>query len=59
MTPMIHMKSVIEVIFQQLDCDWVAADDYEYFITQCPDDPAAELLKLQVKVLTEQSPVFH
>lgn len=46
-------------IFQQLDCDWVAADDYEYFITQCPDDPAAELLKLQVKVLTEQSPVFH
>lgn len=46
-------------IFQQLDCDWVAAEDYEYFIEHCPDDPAADLLKLQVKVLTEQAPVFH
>ncbi len=33
-------------IFQQLDCDWVAADDYEYFISQGPEDPAAEVLKL-------------
>ncbi|MFD2179383.1 SirB1 family protein [Veronia pacifica] len=46
-------------IFQQLDCDWVAVSDYEYFIEQCPDDPAAELLKIQVKVLTAQEPTFH
>ncbi|CZF85516.1 MULTISPECIES: SirB1 family protein [Grimontia] len=46
-------------IFQQLKCDWVAAEDYEYFIAQCPDDPAAELLKLQVKVLTAEAPIFH
>ncbi len=46
-------------IFQQLDCDWVAAEDYEYFIEHCPNDPAADLLKLQVKVLTEEEPVFH
>lgn len=46
-------------IFQQLDCDWAAAEDYEYFIAQCPNDPAAELLKLQVKVLTAQAPIFH
>ncbi|RXJ73870.1 hypothetical protein CS022_06070 [Veronia nyctiphanis] len=46
-------------IFQQLDCDWVAVNDYEYFIEQCPDDPAAELLKIQVKVLTAQEPTFH
>ncbi|OOF14589.1 hypothetical protein BZJ19_15280 [Salinivibrio proteolyticus] len=46
-------------IFQQLDCDRVAATDYEYFIEQCPDDPAAELLKMQVKVLNEEQPTLH
>lgn len=46
-------------IYQQLDCDWVAAEDYEYFIAQCPDDPATELLRLQVKVLTAEAPIFH
>lgn len=46
-------------IFQQLECDWAAAEDYEYFIAQCPNDPAAELLRLQVKVLTAQVPIFH
>lgn len=46
-------------IFQQLDCDRVAASDYEYFIEQCPDDPAAELLKLQVQVLTSEQQTLH
>lgn len=46
-------------IFQQLDCDRVAATDYEYFIEQCPDDPAAELLKMQVKALNEEQPTLH
>lgn len=46
-------------IYQQLDCDWIAADDYEYFINECPDDPAAELLKIQIKVLSEAQPVLH
>lgn len=46
-------------IYQQLDCDWVAASDYEYFIEQCPDDPASELLKLQVRALTEAQPILH
>ncbi len=46
-------------IFQQLDCDRVAATDYEYFIEQCPDDPAAELLKMQVKALNEEQATLH
>lgn len=46
-------------IYQQLNCGWVAVDDYEYFIAQCPDDPATELLKIQVKVLTEVQPTLH
>ncbi|ATF08751.1 Protein SirB1 [Candidatus Enterovibrio altilux] len=46
-------------ILQQLKCDWIAAEDYEYFIAQCPDDPSAELLKLQVKALMAETPIFH
>ncbi len=46
-------------IFQQLECAWAAAEDYEYFISQCPNDPAAELLRLQVEVLTAEAPIFH
>ncbi|MDO6708867.1 SirB1 family protein [Photobacterium sp. 1_MG-2023] len=46
-------------IYQQLECSHAAAMDYSYFIEQCPEDPAAELLKLQVKVLNAQAPVLH
>lgn len=46
-------------IYQQLDCSHVAAMDYAYFIEQCPKDPAAELLKLQVQVLNEEPLTLH
>lgn len=46
-------------IYQQLDCNHAAAMDYEYFIEQCPEDPAAKLLKLQVKALHEEPLVLH
>ncbi|UXI01930.1 SirB1 family protein [Photobacterium sp. TY1-4] len=46
-------------IYQQLDCNHAAAMDYEYFIEQCPEDPAAKLLKLQVKALHEEPQVLH
>lgn len=46
-------------IYQQLNCGWVAADDYNYFISQCPDDPATELLKMQAEVLAESQPILH
>lgn len=46
-------------IYQQLDCSHVAAMDYEYFIEQCPEDPAAELLKLQVEALYEEPLILH
>ena len=32
-------------IYEQLDCPRFAADDFEYFIEQCPDDPVADVLK--------------
>lgn len=46
-------------IYQQLDCGHVAAMDYEYFIEQCPEDPAADLLKMQVKVLNDEPLTLH
>ena len=46
-------------IYQQLDCDAAAVSDYTYFIEHCPDDPAAKLLELQIKVLNESSVVLH
>lgn len=46
-------------IYQQLECHSVAAEDYRFFIEQCPDDPAAEVLKLQVKVFDESPTVLH
>ncbi len=46
-------------IYQQLDCHQVALSDFQYFIDQCPDDPASELLRNQVSVLSENSVTLH
>ncbi|MDN3697799.1 SirB1 family protein [Vibrio clamense] len=46
-------------IYQQLDCHQIAVSDYQYFIDQCPDDPASELLKTQVNALSESSITIH
>ena len=35
-------------LLHQLDCFKVAYDDYQYFVEQCPKDPAAQLLKKQL-----------
>lgn len=36
-------------VFEELDCQHVAVDDYQYFVEQCPDDPSAQLLRLQLE----------
>lgn len=36
-------------LLHQLDCFNLARDDFEFFIDQCPEDPAAQLLKLQLE----------
>ncbi|KXI30756.1 SirB1 family protein [Paraglaciecola hydrolytica] len=47
-------------LLHQLDCLQVAVADYQYFIRQCPQDPASELLAAQVKHLVAQPlAVFH
>ena len=46
-------------LLHQLDCFKVAVDDYRYFVEQCPKDPAAQLLKIQLDNITISDPTFH
>ncbi|HAS6163128.1 TPA: SirB1 family protein [Vibrio vulnificus] len=46
-------------IYQQLECHQIAVSDFQYFIDQCPDDPAAELLKKQVNVMSGKAVTLH
>lgn len=46
-------------LFQQLDCASVAIHDYEYFIEKCPKDPVADLLKIQIRSLEQESATIH
>lgn len=46
-------------IYQQLDCHQIALNDYQYFIDQCPDDPAASLLKNQVHAMSQTQVTLH
>lgn len=46
-------------IYQQLECHQVAVSDFQYFIEHCPNDPAAELLKKQVNVMSGKALTLH
>jgi regulator of sirC expression with transglutaminase-like and TPR domain len=46
-------------LLHQLDCFKVAVDDYRYFVEQCPKDPAAQLLKIQLDNITIAEPALH
>ncbi|WP_286269197.1 tetratricopeptide repeat protein [Thalassotalea hakodatensis] len=46
-------------LLHQLDCFKVAYDDYQYFVQQCPKDPAAQLLKLQLDNINLGETVLH
>ncbi|MBL4940883.1 MAG: tetratricopeptide repeat protein [Colwellia sp.] len=46
-------------LLHQLDCFKVAVDDYRYFVEQCPKDPAAQLLKIQLDNIRLSEPTFH
>ena len=46
-------------LLHQLDCFKVAVDDYRYFVEQCPEDPAAKILKIQLEKIDIQNNVLH
>lgn len=41
-------------LFQQLECFQLACNDFTYFIEQCPEDPIVNLLKQQIKQMTDE-----
>ncbi|MGO4998420.1 SirB1 family protein [Oceanisphaera sp. W20_SRM_FM3] len=46
-------------LYEQLECHQLAVDDFEYFIEQCPEDPLAEVLKIQALALDLLPSVLH
>jgi regulator of sirC expression with transglutaminase-like and TPR domain len=47
-------------LLHQLECPQVAIADYQFFIRQCPQDPGAQLLKLQLRHMHSGPPqVIH
>ncbi|MCV2886661.1 tetratricopeptide repeat protein [Aestuariibacter sp. AA17] len=47
-------------LLHQMECPQLALQDYQYFIKQCPQDPSAQLLKLQLRRFkSAQSPTLH
>ncbi|OOH92441.1 hypothetical protein BMT54_00640 [Pasteurellaceae bacterium 15-036681] len=49
------------MVLASMDCYQAAYDDLSYFIDQCPDDPSAMMLKLEMSSLENQikTSVFH
>ncbi|MGX2951034.1 SirB1 family protein [Ursidibacter sp. B-7004-1] len=43
------------MVLASMDCYQAAYDDLSYFIDQCPDDPSAMMLKLEIAGLEKQS----
>ncbi|MDH2924362.1 regulator of sirC expression with transglutaminase-like and TPR domain [Nicoletella semolina] len=43
------------MVLASLDCYQAALDDFNYFIDQCPEDPASALLKAEVPYLKKKS----
>lgn len=46
-------------LYEELGCQHIAADDYQFFVEQCPDDPSAQLLKLQLENYAGPSHIVH
>jgi regulator of sirC expression with transglutaminase-like and TPR domain len=46
-------------LLHQLDCFKVAVDDYRYFVEQCPQDPAAKILKIQLDKIEVDNTTLH
>ncbi|WP_448552637.1 SirB1 family protein [Thalassotalea montiporae] len=46
-------------LLHQLDCFKVAYDDYQYFVNECPQDPAAQILKIQLDNIKISNTILH
>ena len=47
------------LILAQLECEHVALSDLTYFIEQCPEDPASEMIRLQLNSIEPKQITLH
>lgn len=47
------------LVYEQLECPKLAAQDYAYFVEQCPQDPVAAILKAQIARLDSCAVTLH
>jgi regulator of sirC expression with transglutaminase-like and TPR domain len=47
------------LLYEQLECEPWAAEDFSFFIEQCPADPVADVLKEQLAQLDSSAPTLH
>jgi len=47
------------LIFAYLECEHVARDDLQYFLEQCPEDPASEMIRLQMNSIEQKQVTLH
>lgn len=47
------------LIYAQLDCNHIAISDLSYFVEQCPEDPIAEMIKMQIHSIEQQRVTLH
>jgi regulator of sirC expression with transglutaminase-like and TPR domain len=47
------------LIYAQLECDHLALNDLHEFIEKCPDDPVADVVKMQMKSLKDNNVILH
>ncbi|AGH73442.1 SirB1 [Edwardsiella piscicida C07-087] len=47
------------LLYARLECPHIALSDLNYFIEQCPEDPVAEVIKLQIHAIEQFEVVLH
>ncbi|MGB0946318.1 MAG: tetratricopeptide repeat protein [Pseudoalteromonas marina] len=46
-------------LLNQLDCPKMARDDLQFFVDECPDDPAIEIIQHQIEELEDNNKTHH
>ncbi|AWK14387.1 invasion regulator SirB1 [Candidatus Fukatsuia symbiotica] len=47
------------LIYAHLDCNHIAISDLSYFVERCPEDPIAEMIKMQIYSIERQRVILH
>ncbi|WP_404340518.1 tetratricopeptide repeat protein [Pseudoalteromonas mariniglutinosa] len=46
-------------LLNQLDCPKMARDDLQFFVDECPDDPAIEIIQHQIEEIEDNNKTHH